>query len=334
MTVVFSREVAYSVDPVENGLRLDAFLTRKMRWRSRTSIQSLVKDEQVSLVRRGERTVPTRVAITVLTGDVLSVTLPKPKRDVEYESGTRSTDATLKKLYEDRFFVAVDKPPDVAVHPAGRNLYRTVIGELHKAYRKFDDPERDIVPKLCHRLDLETSGVLLVAKDDAAHRAVSEMFRERETEKDYLAIVYGVPAARRGIIDAPIGEAVGSAVGLKRAVREDGQPARTGYEVIATVPGFALVKIQLFTGRHHQIRVHLASIGHPIVGDKIYGPDEEIFIRYQEDRLTEDDRARLLLPRQALHAHRLKIRHPMKDGFLEITSELPDDLKEFLESRG
>ena len=117
-------------------------------------------------------------------------------------------------------------------------------------------------------------------------------------------------------------------------MREDGQPARTGYEVIATVPGFALVKIQLFTGRHHQIRVHLASLGHPIVGDKIYGPDEEIFIRYQEDRVTEDDRARLLLPRQALHAHRLKIRHPMKDAFLEITSELPDDLKEFLESRG
>ncbi len=336
---LFERELRFVADSTANGVRLDAFLTGNMRWRSRTSVQKLIDEKKVTLTRRGVPQSPVKAKTIVLEGDVANVALPKPKRDLEF-SGSGGADE-LKVLFEDRWLLAVDKPPNVAVHPAGRNMYRTVITALKLHYLRTGDPDQDITPKLCHRLDLETSGVLLVAKDDAAHRIVSQMFREREPEKEYLAITHGVPQPRAALIDRAIGPAIGRKVSMKKWVRDDTdsadvQEARTEYEVVSTHGGdrFALVKLRLLTGRHHQIRVHCASIGHPLVGDKIYGDDEEIFIRYYEDRMTPEDEAKLMLPRQALHAHRLKIPHPITGAPLEITAPLPEDLAAFLRGAG
>ena len=328
-------EICFEVDPADQGHRTDSFLTRHMRWRSRTSIQKLVQEGKIFISRNGKRSEVRKPSASILQGDTIHVILPKPKRDIEFEANIGENDPGLPVLFEDRYLVAVDKPPNVPVHPAGRNLYRTVITSLHLEYRRTGDPEQDIVPKLCHRLDLETSGVLLVAKDDTAHRRMSEQFRERQTEKEYLAIVHGVPEPASGLIDLPIGPAQGRQVNLARAVRHDvGQPSQTIYAVDAVHGEFALLRIRLLTGRHHQIRVHMDAIGHHLVGDKIYGVDEEIFLKYYDDALTEEDQARLLLPRQALHAHRLSFRHPMTQEPTEIIAPLPADLRGFLDRMG
>ncbi|MFH0944135.1 MAG: RluA family pseudouridine synthase [Planctomycetota bacterium] len=328
-------EICFEVDPADQGHRTDSFLTQRMRWRSRTSIQKLVQEGKIFVSRNGKRCEVKKSSATVLQGDTIHVTLPKPKRDIEFEANSGANAPGLPVLFEDRYLVAVDKPPNVPVHPAGRNLYRTVITSLHLKYRRTGDPEQDIVPKLCHRLDLETSGVLLVAKDDTAHRRMSEQFRERLPEKEYLAIIHGVPDPAQGLIDLPIGPAMGRQVNLARAVRHDvGQPSRTIYEVESVHGAFALLRIRLLTGRHHQIRVHMDAIGHHLVGDKIYGVDEELFVKYYDDALTEEDQARLLLPRQALHAHRLSFKHPMTEEPTEIIAPLPADLSAFLSRMG
>lgn len=336
--ITFRDEVYFEAFSVDQGKRLDAFLSRQMDWRSRTSIQRLVHEGQVAVVRRGERSVANKPSATMMDRDVVYVKLPKPKRDVD-ASATAEQDPTLHIIYEDRWLIGLDKPPNVPVHPAGRNLYRTVITALHRRYRRLDNPELDIVPKLCHRLDLETSGVLLVAKDDRAHREVQRLIRERVPKKQYLAIVHGCPESPRGVIELPLGPSVGRKVYQSRAVRFDdlGQPSKTGYEVLESVAAkdgvYSVLRLDLFTGRPHQIRVHLQAIGHSIVGDKIYGADEELFLKYYAGTLDDDDRARLELPRHALHAHRLTLPHPITGDTLEIVAKLPPDLQAFLDGK-
>ncbi len=329
---IFAEELAFTADLPDAGQRLDGFLARRMRWRSRTSIQRLIEDGKIDVTRRGERRTVRKPSSVLVGGDSIHVELPRPRRDVDFGEEGPPPDPDLTVLYEDRWLLAVDKPPNVAVHPAGRNLYRTVITTLMRRYRRPDDPARDVVPKLCHRLDLETSGVLLVAKEDQAHRRVSEMFRERAPEKEYLAIVHGTPGRRRDLIDLPIGPALARRVAIAKGIRHDvGQPAQTRYEVVETHGRFSLLRLALLTGRHHQIRVHCAAIGHPLVGDKIYGADDDVFIKYYDGALTPEDEAKLLLPRQALHAHRLKIEHPVTGVPLEFIAPLPRDLREFLD---
>lgn len=330
-------QVHYQADPADGNTRLDSFLALRMRWRSRTSIQKLIQDGKVELTRRDQRSRLRKASTTILDGDMVHVGLPRPKRDLDWEEQDRAehaADAGLQILYEDADLLAVNKPPNVPVHPAGRNLYRTVITTLHRIYRRPDDPERDIVPKLCHRIDLETSGVLLVAKDDQIHRELSRQFRERTPEKSYLAIVHGVPEPEQGLIDLPIGPALTRRVACAYSIRHDiGQQAQTEYRVVGIHGNFALLSINLLTGRHHQIRVHLTAIGHPLVGDKIYGQDDDLFIKYYDGALTEEDEARLMLPRQALHAHRLKVTHPRTGEPLEIEAPLPADLAAFLDEK-
>jgi 23S rRNA pseudouridine1911/1915/1917 synthase len=311
-------------DGSEVGLRMDAFLARRMPWRTRTSVQRLMRDGKVALVGR-----PVKPARRILAGDTVYVELPKPKRDVEM----LGRDSELEVLFEDPYLIAINKPPGVPVHPAGRLLHHTIITTLHKRLRNYEDAEKDIVPKLCHRLDLETSGVLLIGKDEQVHAEVSRQFQQRATEKIYLAIVHGEMERNEGLIDLPIGLAESSPIKKKRAVRTDGggKSARTRYRVEQRVGGFTLVRLTLLTGRHHQLRVHLSAIGHPIVGDKMYGLSEDFFLRYYDGTLTEEDQRGLLLPRQALHAHRLTFHHPVRDEDVTIEAPLSDDLAAFLE---
>jgi 23S rRNA pseudouridine1911/1915/1917 synthase len=189
------------------------------------------------------------------------------------------------------------------------------------------------VLKLCHRLDLETSGVLLISRDTPYLPKFVSQFERRRAKKEYLALVHGEMEQENGEIDLPIGLAENSAINMKRGINfKKGQPARTGYAVERRFVGFTLVRLELHTGRHHQLRVHLSAIGHPIVGDKAYGVDEHLFILYHQNRLDDAAMARLILPRQALHAARLTIRHAALDQEMTFEAPLPDDITGFMVS--
>lgn len=315
----------YRVADGEGGLRLDQFLAKRLSWRSRTASRRLLDDGLVSLTGRSAR-----ASRRVQVGEIVTVTLPRPVRD-EALALSRSDDLDLPRLHEDDVLIAIDKPPNIPVHPSGRLLHFTVITALHRAYRNFDDPTLDVVPKLCHRLDLETSGVLLVAKTLPALVHVQKQFEKRTVRKEYLVLVHGQPVDDEGLIDLPIGPTISGEIRNGRTIRHDvGQPSRTRYRVERRWRDHTLCHIDLLTGRHHQIRVHMAAIGHPVVGDKLYGKDESIFLRHQRRELTDADRALLELPRQALHSHSLEFDHPQR-GAMRIESPWPPDLARFCE---
>lgn len=318
--------LSYRVADGEQGLRLDQFLAKRLSWRSRTSVCRLLDDGEVEITGRSARA-NRRVAV----GDVVTVQLPRPVRD-EALVPRGGTLGSLPRLFEDECLIAIDKPPDVPVHPAGRLLHHTVITALHREYRNHEDPTLDVIPKLCHRLDLETSGVLLVAKTQAALIFVQAQFERRTVGKEYLALVHGCVAEEQGLVDLPLGPAIGG-LATQMAVRHDsGQPARTRWAVRQRWRDHTLLHIQLLTGRHHQIRVHMAALGHPVVGDKLYGADEGLFLRYSDKSLTDADHDALQHSRQALHSHALEFVHPLTRQPMRIESPWPRDLADFCES--
>lgn len=323
------REVRYEVLPGDEETRLDLFLNDRMEWRSRSSIQRLIADGMVALANRQAAV---KASTRVKAGDVYSVRIPRPKRELDgLASG--AIDVVLDILYEDQWILAVDKPAGIPVHPAGRLLDRTVVTAL-KARCLESGAGRPEDIKLCHRLDLETSGVLLVSKDPVSMPRFAGQFEQRTVEKEYLAIVHGEMKEDSGEIDLPIGLDRKSRINMKRGIdRRSGQQARTSYRVEERFGGFTLVRLELHTGRHHQLRVHLSAIGHPIVGDKVYGLDERFFLMHFEGKLSADAMERLLLPRQALHAHRLKAHHVMLKKDITMEAPLPDDMQDFMRDK-
>ncbi len=228
-------------------------------------------------------------------------------------------------LYEDDALIAVDKPAGMPVHPSPRHKKGTLIQILRAA---CGARARDI--KLAHRIDRETSGIVLATKDDECNDLLHRQFRDRLTEKSYLAIVEGCPEPAEGLVDLPLVLAQESRLRLRMEVRPDGAPSASRYRTVERLAGFALVEVQPLSGRQHQIRAHMAALGHPLVGDKIYGPDEQYFLDGLDDRLSPEALRRLRLPRHALHAHRLVVRHPWWDDTLELCAPLPADLRAFL----
>lgn len=324
------REMCYEVLEEDGGLRLDQFLNIRMVWRSRSSIQKLIDEDKVRLQggRAGESGLQKKASKRVKTGEIYSVTLPRPKRELESVSDLH--DLEIPVLYEDNWILAVDKPAGIPVHPGGQLMDRTVISLLNDRYRTAGGSDETPL-KLCHRLDLETSGVLLIGKDPVVQPKFSALFEHRKVDKEYLALVHGEMEKETGEIELPIGPAKDSGIHLKRGVNfKKGQPARTGFTVEKRIPGFTLVRLKLYTGRHHQLRVHLSAVGHPIVGDKAYGLDEKIFIRYHENQLTEEDRERLIFSRQALHAARLTLTHAVLGKKITFEAPLPREIDDFI----
>ena len=284
------------VGPDAAGDRLDVFLTPAAG--SRAAAQRLI---EAGLVLVDGAVVPKRHAVAA--GERVMV---RPAPEAEEPA---VPDATYAIAYEDEHLLVIDKPAGVVVHPARRHRAGTLVQALAGRVAGGDDPRR---PGIVHRLDRDTSGLLVVARTEAAHAALKEMLRRRDVAREYLALVEGRPAARAGTIDAPLGR--------DRRVRtristdtDEPREAITHFEVEAIHEGFTLLRVRLETGRTHQIRAHLLAIGHPVAGDPEYG------------------RAGLLgLERQFLHAERLAFRHPVTGEAIDVRSPLPDDLSKAL----
>ena len=318
-------EIKVQIDARQDGQRLDKALHFFLHWRSRTSIQELIEAGFVD--HRGGHGRP---GAKVQAGDVIRIRIPKrptPKPREDMPAGS-----SIRILHEDEWMLAVDKPAGLAVHPAGRRVEGTLIHWLHQRYRRADDPDHDVVPRLLHRIDRETSGVVCASLDEDFHSEVGRAFEDRLVRKTYLAVVHGAPPSAEGVVDLSIGPARDSAIQLKMEARRDGsgQHALTRYRVLQQNARFSLVEAAPRTGRQHQIRVHLAALGCPLVGDKIYGVPERVFFEQLDDQLSAASRELLILDRHALHAHRLVFQHPRRAQELALEAPLPADMAALL----
>lgn len=307
------------VDARLAGQRLDLALAAVLSWRSRASIHRLIDGGYVRLDGR-----VVAASRRVRTGETIVVDIP-PNPQANPDPGAN---VEFGILYEDQWMIGVDKPAGMAVHPSGRRLDGTLIHALHRRYRNPNDPAHDVVPRLLHRIDVETSGLVAVGLDEQFHHLVARQFEDREVQKSYLAVVHGRPAVREGTVDLSIVPDKASAVRLKLTTSDDGSglPAITHYREVGRRGDYTLLEVRPKTGRTHQIRVHMAAIGCPLVGDKLYGGDEQLFLRQIAGTLDDEQRARLVLDRHALHSHTLTFYHPMLGREVTLTSPLPADL--------
>jgi 23S rRNA pseudouridine1911/1915/1917 synthase len=312
----------YRVDPRHAGLRADVFLALHAPQLSRSRIKRLIQTG-AALVNGHRLASSTRLR----EGDALQVAW----RDDD--DATPGAAWPLVVLYEDEHLLAVDKPAGMAVHPVGRKQSGSLVQAVRERYAaeiaaalERGDPE--VYPGLAHRLDLFTSGVVLLARNRPALVALQRAVAAGAVDKRYLAIVQGAMTGEGGTIDAPIGPAPGSAVRIRRAVRADGLRAATDWRVLERLRDATLVAVTPRTGRQHQIRVHLASVGHPVWGDLIYG-DERLFLRYVANGCRLDG---TLPPRQALHAEAVRFRHPATGAPVGIVSPMPEDFARILQS--
>jgi 23S rRNA pseudouridine1911/1915/1917 synthase len=273
---------ALEVDPGCTGLRLDLFLSLRIRRLSRARAARLAVVDLDAPGRLLKKSSP------VHAGQRLWVRRPLPDADAPLVNPA--------VLFEDEDLLVLDKPPGLATHPTATRFVATV---THWLARR--DPQRPAEP--AHRLDVETSGVLVCGKHLLANQSLKRAFAERAILKRYLAVVEGLPAAEEAVLHTPLGPDTHSAVRLRMGAGD--LPAETRVRVARRGRQRALVEAAPVTGRQHQIRCHLALWGHPVVGDKLYGPDEALFLASLERALTPEELARLGHPRQALHAHAL-----------------------------
>lgn len=314
--------VEFVIRPRTAGKRIDAYLVDRFPDFSRSVIQKVI-DAKAVLVN-GQ---PVKASYKVKGEDLVRVWLP------DIGDGTPTPEnIPLKIVYEDEYFVVVDKDPGMVVHPARGNWRGTVVNALayhFEALSTIGGPER---PGVVHRLDRDTTGLLVVAKEDAAHRALGKQFEERSVEKEYVALTYGAPDRDGDYVEKPIGHH--PTVREKMAVRpvaEGGREARTFYQVHERFQGYALVHCHPETGRTHQIRVHLHSIGHPIVADKPYSGRGQLTLG-ELAGADHPDAELVLIGRQALHAHKIAFAHPVTGVPIALESPLPEDMARTLDA--
>ena len=301
----------FTVPDDSEGVRLDRFLVSVLADRSRSQIQRLIKDGQV---RVGGHDARANQAVKI--GQQVTVDIPEP---VEPSPGPEAL--PLPIVYQDQDLIVVDKPAGMVVHPAAGHASGTLVNALLHHVDDLSGIGGEKRPGIVHRLDRGTSGLMVVAKHDAAHEELARQFQEREVEKEYIALVWGeVMAGRR--IDEPIGRDPSNRKKMSARARRS-REAVTRIVRAERVKTLTLAHVAIHTGRTHQIRVHLSAIGHPIVGDPLYGGVHR--------RVPGDVRAVTRLQRPFLHAARLVFKHPADGRRMEFASELPRDLQDVLD---
>jgi 23S rRNA pseudouridine1911/1915/1917 synthase len=296
--------------PAESaGERIDRFLASVVPNLSRSQLQRLIKDEQVRIAGRA-----VKANHLVRPAEQIEVEVPPP-----VEATPRPEALDIAILYQDPDIIVVDKPAGMVVHPAAGHESGTLVNALLHHVDDLSGVGGEKRPGIVHRLDRGTSGLMVVAKNDAAHEELSRQFHDREVEKEYVAVVWGlVQAGRR--IDAPIGR---DPVNRKKMSARARRSRQAVTRIVHAEPihnrALTLVTVAIHTGRTHQIRVHLSAIGHPVVGDSLYGGVHR--------RVPGDIKAVTHLGRPFLHAARLSFRHPIDGRRMEFTSELAGDLQ-------
>ncbi|MHB1393290.1 MAG: RluA family pseudouridine synthase [Clostridia bacterium] len=234
------------------------------------------------------------------SGDLLEIDMSEePREEVEAE------DIKLSIIYEDEYILAVNKPPYMLVHPTPNHPSGTLLNAVANHFRKQG---KEAALRLLNRLDMNTSGIVVIPKSAAVHRTLDERMKDGSIKKYYIAIIQGVIKPEKGIIDEPIGK--NEEDPIRRTVASEGQPAVTVYETLSKSKGCSMVRLELLTGRTHQIRVHLSHLGCPIIGDTLYGKESP------------------LIGRQALHASDMELPHPVGNGTIKLHAELPPDIIE------
>lgn len=305
--------------------RLDVYLTAHVENATRSKVQNAIKSGEITV--NGKQVKPSYI---ILPNDIIAVHLNRPD-----PPEIKAEDIPLDIVYEDNYLLVVNKPAGMVTHPAYKNYSGTLVNALlHHSVKLSqlhaeEDEEFDIArPGIVHRLDKDTSGLLVVAKDESTHEKLAKQFAAKTSEREYQAIAWGRFKEKKGKIEAPLGRSKSDR--KKVAVIPNGKQAITEYEVVEQFDYLALVTLHLHTGRTHQIRAHLAHIHHPVFGDGTYGGRELVASGVVGKKKAEAKNLLELMPRQALHARLLGFVHPITKEMMRFECDLPQDMKSVL----
>jgi 23S rRNA pseudouridine1911/1915/1917 synthase len=312
-------------DPKQSLIRIDKFLMDRLPNVTRTKIQGGIHE---GFVRVNDKNI--KPNYRVHPDDVITVAFPEPPRDTDVVPENISLDI----VFEDRHLLVVNKPAGMVVHPAYQNWTGTLVNALAYHFQNLPEmPGNEGRPGLVHRIDKDTSGLLVIAKDERAMTGLAKQFFDHSIERSYLAIVWGVPDPPEGTIDVAVGRSMKDRrVTVAFPEGDMGRHAITHYKLERDLRYVSLVSCRLETGRTHQIRAHMKYLGHPLFNDATYGGDQILkgttFSKYRQ--FVENCFKKL--PRQALHAKSLGFVHPVTGQFLQFSSELPGDMRDVLET--
>ena len=322
------------VEPHESGWRLDLFLVHHFPQYSRTLIRGAIMNGGVQIIEEEMPLSNGKPGFRLKPGQTIHFTLPEIPHHVP-----QPENIPLDILYEDEYLAVINKPADMVVHPSRGHWEGTLVSALAFHFgNRLSSVRGSVRPGVVHRLDRDTTGAILIAKDDAIHGKLAMLFEKRQIQKEYLTIVLGKPYLDRDMIDAPIGlhPKKRETMRIVSAEALEAKPAQTFYEVVKRYDKWGVVRCFPKTGRTHQIRVHLAHIGHPVLCDKNYGGGKRVTQEQLSGKVPfslsdENTEGTVLLCRQALHAHRLSFIHPATEQPLDITAPIPTDMQSVLD---
>ena len=320
--LIKEKKLRFDVPPGQKKERIDLYLSAHIENATRSKVQKLI---EANLVKVNCKFV--KPSYKVLPNDIIEAVIPISPRPEE----TEPEDIPLNIVYEDGHLIIVNKPAGMVAHPAYSNYTGTLVNALlhhTKKLSEFNEPGR---PGIVHRIDKDTSGLLVVAKDEWTHAQLAKQFSKHTIEREYWTVVWGKFKERKGEIDTFITRSKKDRKKFTASVSE-GKHAVTLYEVLEEYEFASLLKINLKTGRTHQIRVHLSSINHPVFGDPTYGGREIVYGSNLPKMVSRTKNLLEIMPRQALHAKTLGFVHPHKKEFVRFDSELPEDMKNLLEA--